>query len=79
MLLATRSGLVSSLKGIKGSEATRDSITPNSASRARPKTIGPTAAKVLQPLSPASTTPNTSTIWPIVKVAAPATSKLAPS
>ena len=62
MLLAIRSGLVSSLNGISGSEATRVSITTNTASRAMPATIGPSAAAVLQPLSPASTTPNTSTI-----------------
>ena len=57
MLLAARSGLVSSLKGISGAEDTRDSITPNSASRATPSAIGPSAAKVFQPFSPASTTP----------------------
>ncbi len=79
MLLAIRSGLVSSLKGISGSEARRVSITTKTASRAMPPTIGPSAASVSQPFNPASTTPNTSTIWPIVNVSAPARSKLAPS
>ena len=62
MLLATRSGLVSSLKGISGSEARRASITPNTASSARPATIGPSAANVSKPARPASTIPYTSTI-----------------
>jgi hypothetical protein len=57
MLLATRSDLVSSLKGISGSEARRASITPNTASRTTPATIGPSAAGVSQPARPASTIP----------------------
>ena len=79
MVLAVRSGLVSSLKGISGADATRASITPNTPSRSRPPTIGPSAASELQPFRPASTTPYTSTIWPIVSVSAPARSKLSPS
>ncbi len=78
MLLAIRSGLVSSLKGISGSRAKRTSITPNTASTTRPAMIGPSAANVPRPARPASTIPNTSTIWPIVSVSAPARSKLRP-
>ena len=76
MLLATRNGLVSSLKGIKGSEATHVSIATNTPSRAMPPMIGPSAAVVSQPAKPASTTPKTKTIWPIVSVSAPARSKV---
>ena len=78
IVLAARRSLVSSLKGMSGSAATRLSITPKATSSATPTAIGPRAANVSQPFSPASTIPFTSTIWPIVRVSAPATSKLRP-
>ena len=56
-MLATFSGLVSSLNGTSGAEAKRDSITPNATSSASRVTIGPIAANALQPYRPACTTP----------------------
>ncbi len=74
IVLAFFSVWVSSLKGISGAFAMRASITPNATSIRIPSTIGPSASNVLQPFRPASTTPNTSTIWPSVRVTAPARS-----
>ena len=79
MLLAVRSGLVSSLNGTSGAAATRVSITTNATSRTAPSAIGPSALNAPQPTRPASTTPYTSTIWPTVRVRAPAMSNRAAS